>query len=112
MVRLPWLYGPQTGVRLHMEHPTMDWENLDLEPLFEVIRDGGASADAERTVGALERARAVARVDGELLRYLLVAAVALVAAEEGETPRAILERTFRRSVSDAEWRDRYAPLLR
>jgi hypothetical protein len=90
----------------------MDWETLDLEPLFEVIRQAGPAADAERTVWALERARSVARIDSTLLRYLLVASVALVAAEEGETPRTILERTFRRSVSDAEWREHYAPLLR
>jgi hypothetical protein len=89
----------------------MDWDTLDLEPLFEIIRLQGRPSDAERTVWALERARSVARIDGELLRYLLVACVALVAAEEGETPRTVLERTFRRAIGDAEWRERFAPLL-
>ena len=53
----------------------------------------------------------VARLDPELLRHLLVAAVCLVAYEEGRSPRAVLDELFRRSVSDGEWRERYEPLL-
>ena len=60
---------------------------------------------------AFERAIAAAKLDPELLRHLLVACVCLVAYEEGKTPRAVLEEVFRRSISDAEWRDRFAPLI-
>ena len=42
---------------------------------------------------------------------MLVAAVSLVALDEDETPRTILDRIFRRSVSDEEWRREYAPLF-
>ncbi len=45
-------------------------------------------------------------------RHLLVACVCLVAHEQGETPRAVLERLFRRAVSDREWQEEFAPLLR
>ena len=37
--------------------------------------------------------------------------VCLVAYEEGQSPRAVLDELFRRSVSDGEWRERYEPLL-
>lgn len=70
----------------------------------------GPASDAERSVWAFERAL-VARIDGDLLRHLLVACVCLVAHEEGETPRAVLERLFRRAVSDREWQEEFAPLL-
>lgn len=72
----------------------------------------GPASDAERSVSvwAFERAL-VARIDGDLLRHLLVACVCLVAHEEGETPRAVLERLFRRAVSDREWQEEFAPLL-
>jgi len=89
----------------------MDWNDLDPEPLFESIRTRGPSSDAERSVWAFERALVAARIDGDLLRHLLVACVCLVAQEDGETPRMVLERLFRRSVSDAEWHEEYAPLF-
>ena len=60
---------------------------------------------------AFERALAVARLDPELVRHLLVAAVCVVAYEVGPSPRVVLEELFRRSVSDAEWRERFEPLL-
>lgn len=84
---------------------------MEPERLFEAVRARGSEADSERTVWAFERALAVARLDPELLRHLLVATVCLVAYEEGKSPRAVLEELFRRSVSDAEWRDRFEPLL-
>jgi hypothetical protein len=90
----------------------MDWRDTDLEPLFRAIRDRGPADDAERSVWAFERALGVARIDVELLRHLLVACVCLQAFEEGETPRTVLERLFRRAVGDAEWNERFAPLLR
>ena len=68
-------------------------------------------SDAERSVWACERALIAARIDGSLLRHLLVACVCLVAHEEEETPRTVLERVFRRAVSDREWREEYAPLI-
>ena len=89
----------------------MEWHDVEPDPLFEAIRARGASADAERTVWAFERALTVARLDPELLRHLLVATVCLVAYEEGQSPRAVLDELFRRSVSDGEWRERFEPLL-
>jgi hypothetical protein len=89
----------------------VDWETIDPEPLFDAIRARGPEAGAERTVWAFERVLGVARLDAELLRHLLVAAVCTVAYEEGETPRAVLEQLFRRSVTDDEWRERFEPLL-
>ena len=89
----------------------MEWRDVEPEGLFEAIRARGGAPEAERTVWAFERALAVARLDPELLRHLLVAAVCLVAYEDGQSPRAVLEELFRRSVSDGEWRERYEPLL-
>ena len=90
----------------------MDWHGIELEKLFEAIRERGPASDAERSVWAFERALVAARIDGDLLRHLLVACVCLVAHDDGETPRAVLERLFRQSVSDREWLEDYAPLLR
>jgi hypothetical protein len=89
----------------------VQWQDIDPEQLFEAVRARGAAPDAERTVWAFERALTVARLDPELLRHLLVASVCLVAYEEKKSPRAVLEELFRRSVSDAEWRERFEPLL-
>jgi hypothetical protein len=89
----------------------MSWDEVDPTRLFETIRERGPAPDAERMVRAFERALETARVDGEMLGHLLVAAASLIAWQENSTPRAVLEQVFRRSVSDDEWRDRYAPLL-
>ena len=89
----------------------MDWNTVGAERLFDVIRERGPRSDAERNVWAFERALVAARIDGTLLRHLLVACVCLVAHEERETPRTILEGMFRRAVSDGEWREQYAPLF-
>jgi hypothetical protein len=89
----------------------MNWQTFDPEPLFEAIRDRGPASDAERAVWGFERTLVVARIDSDLLRHLLVACVCLVAQEEESTPRAVLERLFRRAVSDREWREEYAHLL-
>ena len=98
-------------IRPGRDTETVHWDDIEPERLFEAIRSRGAPADAERTVWAFERALAVARLDPELLRHLLVATVCLLAYEEGQPPRAVLEQLFRRSVSDSEWRDRFEPLL-
>ena len=89
----------------------VEWRDVDAEALFDAIRARGGTPDAERTVWAFERALTVARLDPELLRYLVVAAVCLVAYEERQSPRAVLDELFRRSVSDGEWREHYEPLL-
>ena len=89
----------------------MEWQDVEPQRLFEAVRARGDDPDAERTVWAFERALAVARLDPELLRHLLVASVCLVAYEEGKSPRVVLEELFRRSVSDGEWRERFEPLL-
>jgi len=88
-----------------------EWDTFDPEQLYEAIHEQGPATDAARTVWAFERAIAVARLDPELLRHLLVASVCLVANEQGEPPRTVLEQLFRRSVSDAEWRERFEPLF-
>jgi hypothetical protein len=89
----------------------MDWDAVDLGVLSEHIRDRFVGHDAEKMIWAFERALDAARIDEHLLDYLLVAVVCLVAHAQGDTPRTVLEQVFRRSVSDDEWRDRYAPLL-
>jgi hypothetical protein len=89
----------------------VDWNAIDPEPLYEAIRERGPASDAERSVWAFERALVAARMDDDLLRHLLIACVCLVAHGEGETPRTVLERLFRRAVSDREWWEEYAPLL-
>jgi len=88
-----------------------EWDVFDPEELYAAINSRGPAHDAARTVWAFERAIAIARLDPELVRHLLVACVCLVASDEGVSPRAVLEQVFRRSVSDAEWRDRYEPLF-
>jgi hypothetical protein len=89
----------------------MDWDATDLAALIGDIRDRFLGPDAEKMVWAFERALATARIDEHLLDYLLVAVVCLVAHGQSDTPRTVLEQVFRRSVSDEEWRERYAPLL-
>jgi hypothetical protein len=89
----------------------MDWHSVDLTALNEELRATLAAPEAERVIYALEEALRIARVDDELLDCLLVASVCLRAHSGGDTPRAVLERFFRRSVPDAEWRKRYAGLL-
>ena len=88
-----------------------DWDSFDPEELYEAIHEQGPSGDAARTAWAFERAITVARLDPALVPHVLVACVCLLAIEEGTTPRAVLEQLFRRSVSDAEWRERFEPLF-
>jgi hypothetical protein len=88
----------------------IDWHELDLSTLASDLRATLPAAEAERMVWAFEQALSVARIDGELLRYLLAAVAALLARADDSSPRAVFE-TFRRSVSDDEWRDRYAGLF-
>jgi hypothetical protein len=92
-----------------MQEP--NWDDLDLQALESELRNALPAPEAEKMIWAFERAVSVARIDGDLLRYLLAATASLVARAEGSTPRAVFEAFFRRSVSDEEWRDRYAGLL-
>jgi hypothetical protein len=91
--------------------PDLDWDRLDLEALADELRATLPPADAEKMVWSFEQALAVARIDGDLLRYLLAAVASLLARAEESSPRDVFEAFFRRSVSDDEWRDRYARLL-
>jgi hypothetical protein len=88
-----------------------NWHELGLEELHEELKKTLSAPEAEKMIFAFEQALAVARIDGELLRYLLAAAASLVARAEESSPRAVFEAYFRRSVSDEEWRDRFARLL-
>lgn len=89
----------------------LDWHELDLEALAAELRRSLPPAEAERMVFAFERALAVARVDGDLLRHLLAATASLLARAEGTSPRSVLAAFYRRSVSDEDWHDRYAGLI-
>jgi hypothetical protein len=92
-----------------MQQP--NWDELDLEALEQELRNTLPTAEAEKMIWAFERALNVARIDGDLLRYLLGAVASLVARADDTTPRAVFEAYFRRSVTDEEWRDRYAELF-
>ena len=89
----------------------MQWDDFDETSLYELIRDRGPEEDAERTIRAFRYVLDAARTDPALLEHMLVAAVSLAALDEDETPRTILDRVFRRSVSDEQWRREYAPLF-
>ena len=89
----------------------MQWDEFDATSLFELIREQGPDEDAERTIRAFSYVLHAARTDPALLDHMLAATVSLVAFEQDETPRTILDRVFRRSVSDEEWRREYAPLF-
>ena len=89
----------------------MNWDTVDPAALFEEIRERFAGPDAERMIWSFERALETARVESNLLDYLLVASACLIAHAEQVTPRTVFEQYFRRSVADEDWRERYAPLL-
>jgi hypothetical protein len=91
--------------------PDPNWSQLDLRALAGELRATLPPAEAERMVWAFDQALAAARIDGELLRCLLAATASLVARAEESSPRAVFEAFFRRSVSDDEWRERYAGLI-
>jgi hypothetical protein len=89
----------------------VDWKQLDLSPLFEAIRAQTPAPDAERMVWALEQTLRGARIDPGLLDHLAVAAVCALAYRDGETPRAVLEKLFRRAVGDDRWNAEFAGLI-
>lgn len=90
---------------------TVDWDNLELEKLVRELRENVGGPDGEKMVWAFEQALSVARIDPGLLDYVLAAVVCLLAHSAGETPRAVLEAFFRRSISDREWCERYVELF-
>ena len=91
--------------------PTPDWHDIDLDRLADHLRERRSAPDAEKTLWAFERALEVARIDAELLDYLLTAVVCLAARAGDATPRDILETFFRRAPSDLRWREELRPLL-
>ena len=90
---------------------SIDWHELDLGRLTSELRSTLPPAEAEKMVWAFEQALDVARIEGDLLRYLFAATASLLARVDDSSPRTIFEAFFRRSVSDDEWRDRYAELI-
>jgi hypothetical protein len=90
----------------------IDWDSFDVGPLAYELREKRSGADAEKMIWAFEEAVRVARIDDELLDYLLVATCCLLARMAGSSPRDILEIFFRRSLTTEEWRQYYLPLLR
>ena len=89
----------------------VDWDAFSLDALAASVRETRNPADSEKMVWAFEEALRIARIDQELLDYLLVAVVCLIARGSEESPREVLEAFFRRSVGDDEWQERYLPLF-
>jgi hypothetical protein len=89
----------------------IDWHGLDLEKLKLELRSTLPPAEAEKMVWAFEKTLDVARIDADLLRYLLATTASLLARSEGSSPRTVFESFFRRSVSDDDWRERYEGLI-
>lgn len=94
-----------------MLHVVVDWDELDIERLASEIRSEQPAPDAEKTIWAFEEVLRIARLDPELLDYVLVAVSCCIARAVGSTPRDVFEEYFRRSVGADEWRERYVPLL-
>jgi hypothetical protein len=89
----------------------MDWDRLEFDDLVRELRENVGGPDGEKMIWAFEQATRVARIDPELLEYMLAAVVCLLARSSDDSPRAVLEDFFRRSITDREWRERYLPLF-
>jgi hypothetical protein len=89
----------------------VDWDTFGVERLAAELRDKRSGPDAEKMIFAFEEAVRVARIDENLLDYLLVATCCLLARVDNSSPRDILETFFRRSLTTEEWREHYLPLL-
>lgn len=89
----------------------VDWASFDVDQLAGDLRGKIAGRDGERMARAFEEAVRVARHDQDLLAYVLVAVVCLLARMDGSSPRGVLEAFFRHSVTDEEWRSTYRPLF-
>jgi hypothetical protein len=88
-----------------------DWDAFDLEEFTRELRENLNGPDADKLIWAFEHAVGVARIDDELLSYLTVAVVCLLARLDESSPRSVLEAFFRKSVSDEDWRRTYLPLF-
>ncbi len=91
--------------------PAVDWDVLNLERITRELREDVGGPDGEKMIWAFEQALDVARIDPDLLNYVLAAAACLLAHSEGKSPRAVLDAFSRRSISDREWHDCYAALF-
>ena len=89
----------------------VDWESFDLEEFTRELRGNLNGPDADKLVWAFEHAVGVARIDDDLLSYLAVAVVCLLARLDESSPRTVLEAFFRKSVTDEDWRRTYLPLF-
>ncbi|HET7857348.1 MAG TPA: hypothetical protein VFL41_12905 [Gaiellaceae bacterium] len=89
----------------------LDWDGFEIEELAGELRRHAPGPDAEKMIYAFEEAVRIARVDEELLSYVLAAVTCLIARMDDVTPRDVLEAFFRRSITDQEWRDRYLSLF-
>jgi hypothetical protein len=89
----------------------VDWDRFELESLARELRENAGGPDGEKMIWAFEQTLGVARIDPDLLNYVLAAAACLLAHSGGESPRAVLAAFSRRAVSDGEWHARYAALF-
>ena len=90
---------------------TVDWSTFDVASLTGKLRPGLRAAEHSKLEWAFEEAVEVARTDPDLLGFLLVSVVCLLARVHETTPRSVLETFFCRSVTDEEWREKYLPLF-
>jgi hypothetical protein len=113
------LFSPQPGAdrrgrdhsRLRRGVTVVDWHSIDLEELTRELRGNLNGPDADKLIWAFERAVEVARTDDDLLSYLAVAILCLLARLDESSPRSVLESFFRQSVTDEDWRRTYLPLF-
>jgi nucleotide-binding universal stress UspA family protein len=89
----------------------VDWQSFDLEEFTRELRGNLNGPDADKLIWAFEEAVEVARTDEDLLSYLVVASLCLLARLDESSPRAVLEVFFRQSVTDEDWRRTYLPLF-
>jgi hypothetical protein len=89
----------------------IDWDDFEFEQIVRELRERVGGPDGERMIWALEQAVGVARIDPELLDYMLAAVTCLLARATDRSPRDVLEAYARRSISDEEWHGRYAELF-
>jgi hypothetical protein len=105
------LLAPGQFLPITEEMSAVDWDTFGVERLAAELRDKRSGPDAEKMIFAFEEAVRIARIDEDLLDYLLVATCCLLARVDDSSPRDILETFFRRSLTTEEWREHYLPLL-
>jgi hypothetical protein len=91
---------------------TVNWDEFDLERLASGLETKLGKREADRMTCAFTEALRVAKRDENLLGYLLVSVVCLLARLHSCSPRDVLETVFRRAITDEEWRQTYLPLFR